>query len=121
MLWTHTFPWLHGHLSINNSPLFPFLPSWWKSYKILGGFQILQRQHPLNADNNGRNFHFPGILKREEVHIGRFEVFVRRKICMDKTEARALVRKIDPGDLTSERGFIHRYPSARILSSSSAQ
>ncbi len=29
---------------------------------------------------------------------------------MDKTKARALVRKIDAGDLTSERGFIHRFP-----------
>jgi len=37
------------------------------------------------------------------------------------TKARALARKIDAGGLTAEREFLRRYPSARILSSSSAQ
>ena len=37
------------------------------------------------------------------------------------TKAMALVRKVDAGDLTAEREFVHSYPSARILSSSSAQ
>jgi hypothetical protein len=40
---------------------------------------------------------------------------------MSKTKARTLVCKIDAGGLTAEREFIHRYPSARILSSSPAQ
>jgi len=44
-----------------------------------------------------------------------------RKLKGRPKKARALVRKIDAGGLTAERGFIHRYPSARILSSSSAQ
>ncbi len=34
---------------------------------------------------------------------------------MGKTKAMALVRKVDAGGLTAERGFIHRYPSARIF------
>ena len=38
-----------------------------------------------------------------------------------KIKARALARKIDAGGLTAEKGFIHRYPLARIFSSSSAQ
>lgn len=38
-----------------------------------------------------------------------------------KIKARALARKVGVDSLTAERGFIHRYPSARILSSSSAQ
>ncbi|MFW6129507.1 MAG: hypothetical protein ACOC6P_04600 [Candidatus Aminicenantaceae bacterium] len=36
-------------------------------------------------------------------------------------KAMAIVHKIDEGGLIAERGFIHRYPSARVLSSSSAQ
>jgi len=40
---------------------------------------------------------------------------------MGKTKAMALVRKVDAGGLTAGRRFIHRYPSARILSSSSTQ
>ncbi len=53
--------------------------------------------------------------------MGKFEGFVRRKMGMSKIKARALARKIDAGSLTAEREFIHRYPSARILSSSPAQ
>ena len=37
------------------------------------------------------------------------------------TKAMALVYKVDAGGLTAEKGFIHRYPLARIFSSSSAQ
>jgi len=63
-------------------------------------------------------------LKRKVVFIRETESEQRKKINNQGTANRTdgpCGQKKDAGGLTAERRFIHPYPSARIISSSSAQ